>query len=131
MERAAYYSEYGEKKLRGVLYTGSAAFGNAATRLESYVVGRRPLRLRQRYPDIDGLFAEQVNEMNPRVRQQMLHKIQQMMHERVMFIPVMETAFLNGVGPAGREPRPQRDRGLRLLGAVRGPADSGRSRRRR
>jgi peptide/nickel transport system substrate-binding protein len=99
MERAAYYNDYGEKKLRGVLYTGSAAFGNAATRLETYVVGGG------RYvygsaPDIDGLFAEQVNESNPRMRQQVLHRIQQMMVERVMFIPVMETAFLNGVGPA-------------------------------
>ena len=99
MERAAYYNDYGEKKLRGVLYTGSAAFGNSATRMETYVVGGG------RYvygsaPDIDGLFAEQVNESNPRVRQQVLHRIQQMMVERVMFIPVMETAFLNGVGPA-------------------------------
>jgi len=99
MERAAYYAEYGDKKLRGILYTGSAAFGNAATRLETYVVGGG------RYvygsaPDIDGLFAEQVNEINPRVRQQVLNRIQQMMVERVMFIPVMETAFLNGVGPA-------------------------------
>ena len=29
----------------------------------------------------------------------MLHKIQQIIHERVMFVPVMEPAFLNGVGP--------------------------------
>ena len=97
MERAAYYAEYGDKKLRGILYTGSAAFGNAATRLDTYIVGGG------RYvygsaPDIDGLFAEQVNEVNPRVRQQLLHKIQQMVHERALAIPVMETAFLNGVG---------------------------------
>jgi peptide/nickel transport system substrate-binding protein len=96
-ERVAYYAEYGDKKLKGVLYTGSAAFGNAATRLETYIVGGG------RYvygsaPDIDGLFAEQVNEVNPRVRQQVLHKIQQMVHERALAIPVMETAFLNGVG---------------------------------
>jgi len=97
MERAAYYAEYGDKKLRGILYTGSAAFGNAATRLDTYIVSG------SRYvygsaPDIDGLFAEQVNEVNPRVRQQLLHKIQQMVHERALVIPVMETAFLNGVG---------------------------------
>jgi peptide/nickel transport system substrate-binding protein len=98
MERAAYYAEYGEKKLRGLLYTGSAAFGNAATRLDTYVVqGGRYVY--GGAPDIDGLFAEQVNEINPRVRQQILHKIQQMVHERAMMIPVMETAFLNGVGP--------------------------------
>ena len=38
-ERAAYYAEYGDRKLRSVLYTGSAAFGTAATRLQTYVVG--------------------------------------------------------------------------------------------
>ena len=51
------------------------------------------------YPEIDGLFSEQANEANPRVRQQILHKIQQLIHERVMFAPVIEPAFLNGVGP--------------------------------
>ena len=97
MERAAYYAEYGDKKLHGILYTGSAAFGNAATRLDTYVVvGGRYVY--GSYPDIDGLFAEQVNETNPRIRQQLLHKIQQMVHERAVAIPVMETAFLNGVG---------------------------------
>ena len=97
MERAAYYAEYGDKKLRGVLYTGSAAFGNAATRLETYIVGGGRYAYGS-HPDIDGLFAEQVNETNPRVRQQLLHKIQQLVHERALAIPVMETAFLNGVG---------------------------------
>ena len=51
------------------------------------------------YPDIDGLFSEQANEMNPRVRRQILDKIQQMIHERAMFAGVIEPAFLNGVGP--------------------------------
>ena len=40
-----------------------------------------------RYPDVDGLFTEQANEMNPRVRQQILHKMQQLIHEKVMFGP--------------------------------------------
>jgi len=97
MERAAYYGQYQDKKLRGVLYTGSAAFGNAATRLDNYVMGGGTYAYGS-HPDIDGLFTEQVNEMNPRVRQQILHKIQQMVDERAMFIPLMEPAFLNGVG---------------------------------
>jgi peptide/nickel transport system substrate-binding protein len=98
MERAAYYNEYGEKRLRGVLHTGSGAFGNAATRLESYAVtgGRYVYGT---YPEIDGLFSEQANETNARVRQQVLHKLRQIIHERVMFAPIMEPAFLNGVGP--------------------------------
>ena len=51
------------------------------------------------YPEIDGLFSEQVNEQNPRVRTQILQKIQQILHDRAMFAPVLEPAFLNGVGP--------------------------------
>jgi peptide/nickel transport system substrate-binding protein len=98
MERVAFFKEYGEKKLRGVIFSGSGAPGNAPTRLEQYAVtgGRYTYGA---YPDVDGLFTEQVNEMNPRVRQQILHKIQQLIHEKVMFGPVIEPAFLNGVGP--------------------------------
>ena len=32
------------------------------------------------------------------MRAQILQKIQQIIHDRVMFAPVMEPAFLNGVG---------------------------------
>jgi len=98
MERAAYYSQYADKKLRGVLYTGSAAFGNAATRIENYAVTGGAY-VYGTYPEIDGLFSEQTNELNSRVRQQVLHKIQQIITDRVMFAPIMEPAFLNGVGP--------------------------------
>ena len=98
LERAAFYQELGEKKLRPVVQNGSGAPGNAPTRIEVNAVtgGRYAYGA---YPDIDGLFSEQANEMNPRVRQQLLVKIQQMIHERVMFGPVIEPAFLNGVGP--------------------------------
>ncbi len=98
LERAAFYQELGEKKLRPVVQNGSGAPGNAPTRIEVNAVtgGRYAYGA---YPDIDGLFSEQANEMNPRVRQQLLFKIQEMIHERVMFGPVIEPAFLNGVGP--------------------------------
>ena len=42
------------------------------------------------YPEIDGLFSEQVNEQNPRVRSRSSTSVQQIIHERVMFAPVME-----------------------------------------
>jgi peptide/nickel transport system substrate-binding protein len=98
MERAAYYKEYADKKLRGILLTGSGAPGNAATRLDVYAVTGGPY-VYHTYPEIDGLFSEQVNEQNPRARTQILRKAQQILHERVMFGPVLEPAFLNGVGP--------------------------------
>jgi peptide/nickel transport system substrate-binding protein len=98
LERAAFFKEYGEKKLRYVIQSGSGAPGNAATRLEQYTVtgGRYVYGT---YPEIDGLFSEQAGEMNPRVRRQLLNKMQQLVHDRVMFGPIIEPAFLNGVGP--------------------------------
>jgi len=98
MERAAFFKEYGEKKLRGVILSGSGAPGNAPTRLEQYAVsgGRYTYGA---YPDVDGLYAEQANETNPQKRQQIVHKMQQLIHDKAMFGPIIEPALLNGVGP--------------------------------
>ena len=38
-------------------------------------------------------------ERDAKKREALLHRIQQAMHERVMFTPIVEPAFLNGVGP--------------------------------
>ena len=98
LERAAFYGQWADKKLRHLVLGGSGAPGIAQTRVETYAVtGGRYVT--QGYPDIDGLFTEQVNEMNPRVRAQVMNKIQQMIHERTMFAPVIEPCLLNGVGP--------------------------------
>ena len=51
------------------------------------------------YPDIDGLFREQAVELDLKKREALLHRIQQLMHERVMFVPIVEPAFISGVGP--------------------------------
>ena len=102
LERAAFFKEYGEKKLKYVILSGSGAPGNAPTRFEAYAVtGGRCVY--GSYPDIDGLFTEQVNEMNPRVRQQILAKMQRLVHERAVFGPIIEPAFLSGVGPRVEE----------------------------
>jgi len=87
-----------EKKLRNLVRTGSAAAGNAATRIEAFVL-TGGLRAYGGYPDIDGLYREQAGELDPKKREAILHRIQQLMHERAMFAPILEPAFLNGVGP--------------------------------
>jgi peptide/nickel transport system substrate-binding protein len=51
------------------------------------------------YPDIDGLFQEQAAELDRKRRDATLHKIQQLVHDKVMYAPIWELAFLNGVGP--------------------------------
>ena len=97
-ERAAILKANQEKKLTGLNVGGSAAFGNAATRIEAYVAAGG-LYVYGSHPDIDGLFREQAAETDKKRREAILHKIQQLMHERVMFSPILEPAFLNGYGP--------------------------------
>ena len=78
--------------------SGSAVFGNAATRLEAFV-GSGGMFTYGTYPDIEGLIGEQTAELDPRKREAILHKIQQLIHEKVVYAPLMEPAILNGYGP--------------------------------
>jgi peptide/nickel transport system substrate-binding protein len=97
-ERAAILKANQEKKLTGLNVQGSAAFGNAATRIEAFVAAGG-LFVYGSHTDIDGLFREQAAETDKKRRAATLVKIQQLMHERVMFSPILEPAFLNGYGP--------------------------------
>ena len=98
LERAGFYKADQEKQFKHLVRVGSAAAGNVATRIEAFVIsgGNRSYG---GYPDIDALFRDQAEEMDRKRREAMLHKIQQLMHERAMFAPILEPAFLIGVGP--------------------------------
>jgi peptide/nickel transport system substrate-binding protein len=101
-ERASHWSTYGDKKYRNLAYTASGAFGNAATRLESFVVVGGTY-VYGSYPDIYALFKDQAAELDRKKREALLHKIQQLMHEKAMHIPIWELAFINGHGPRVQE----------------------------
>jgi peptide/nickel transport system substrate-binding protein len=98
LERAAFFAQYREKKLKNVILSGTAAFGNAATRLEAFIAAGGAY-VYGNYPDIDGLFGEQAAETDRKKREAILHRIQQLVHEKTMLAPIWELAFLNGVGP--------------------------------
>ena len=98
MERAAYFSAWREKKLHGVIKVITAAFGNAATRLEPYVI-KGGVYAYGSNPEIDDLYARQARELDPRKREDMVHHIQQIIRDKVINIPLFEQAFIWGVGP--------------------------------
>ncbi len=102
LERAAFYKGDADKSFKKLVRPGSAASGNAATRIEAFVI-TGGIRAYGGYPDIDGLFREQAAEVDPKRREALLHRIQQLMHERVMFAPILEPAFLSGYGPRVEE----------------------------
>ena len=50
------------------------------------------------YADIDGLFKEQASEIDVKRREAMLHRIQQLMHKKVITAPIWLNAGMNGLG---------------------------------
>ncbi len=101
-ERASHWTTYTDKKYKNLAYTASGAFGNAATRLEAYVVAGGAY-VYGSYPDIDSLFKDQAAELDRKKREALLFKIQQLVHEKAMAIPIWELAFINGHGPRVQE----------------------------
>src|SRR5437899_10846483 len=85
-ERASHWSTYADKKYKNLAYTASGAFGNAATRIESFVVVGGTY-VYGSYQDLDSLFKDQAADLDRKKREAILSKIQQLMHDKVMHIP--------------------------------------------
>jgi len=102
LERAAFFAQWRDKKVKNLIQAANGALGNAATRIErdlisgGYSFGS--------YPEIDDLFQQQTREPDRKKREALLHQIQKIAYERVMFVPIWEFAQLHGVGPRVEEP---------------------------
>src|SRR5262245_9750845 len=103
MERPTFMELWRAKKLSGIIAMASAAQGNAATRIEAFVISSSPYAYGS-YPDIDDLFAQQAQERDRKKREALLYQIQRLMRERVMHGPIFEPATLHGIGPRVEEP---------------------------
>jgi len=83
----AFIKGYAEKSFKNIIQGGSGAFGNAATRLEAFVV-KGGTFVYGNYPDIDGLFQQQAVEMDRKRREAILHKIQELVYGRSIYAPI-------------------------------------------
>jgi len=99
LERAAFFKGYAEKKFsKGLIQGASGAFGNAATRLEAFVV-KDGAFVYGSYPEIDELFSKQAVELDIDKRRVLLEKIQQILHEKAIYAPIWQLAFISAIGP--------------------------------
>jgi peptide/nickel transport system substrate-binding protein len=98
LERAAFIAQNRDKKLKNIIQTASGAAGTAVTRLDAFVAAGGAFTYGT-YPDIEGLIREQTGELDGKRRETTLHRIQQLIHEKAMFAPIWQLAFLNGYGP--------------------------------
>jgi peptide/nickel transport system substrate-binding protein len=98
LERAAFFKAYADKKLKNLIQGASGAFGNAATRAESFVV-KDGTYVYGDYPDIDALFVQQASELDRAKRSELLRRLQEIVHERTIYAPLWQLAFISAVGP--------------------------------
>ena len=98
IERAAFFKSYSDKAFKGLVQGASAAFGNAATRLEAFVVKGGAYTYGS-YSDIDELFRQQAVELDHQRRQAVLGRMQQLVHERTIYASIWQLGAMFGVGP--------------------------------
>ena len=98
LERASFNQQYADKKLKNIVQGGSGSFGNAATRLETFVV-KGGAYVYGSYPDLDALFEQQAVELDHGKRAAILNKMQQIVYERAITTHLWQLAFINGIGP--------------------------------
>jgi peptide/nickel transport system substrate-binding protein len=102
MERATFLAAWREKKIKGLIMGLGAPAGNAATRIEVYVL-KSGIYSSGVVPEIEDLYQRQARELDRKKREALLYQIQQIMHDRVMHVPIYELAFLWGIGPRVEE----------------------------
>ena len=54
-------------------------------------------------PEVEDLFQRQARELDRKKREELLHQIQRILHERVVFAPIWENAFIRAYGPRVEE----------------------------
>src|SRR5262249_59943865 len=82
---------------------GGGGVGRAARRIEACVAGGGTYGSGSG-TDIDGFSQEQAAELDTKRREAILHRIQQLIYEKVVFAPLWVVAGLSGVGPRVEEP---------------------------
>jgi len=98
LERAAFFKAYGDKSLKNIIFGGSGAFGNAATRMEAFYVKGGTYAYGS-YPDLDEMFQQQAIELDHKKRAAILEKMQRLAYDRSIYAPIWLLGFLNGIGP--------------------------------
>ena len=96
LERAAFGNYARTKNMTHPLQGQSSSFGNAVTRIERHMVSGGDLAFGS-YPEIDEAFRHQAQESDRAKREALIHTIQRLAYERVMFAPIWQVAQLNGV----------------------------------
>jgi peptide/nickel transport system substrate-binding protein len=102
MERAALLSAWRDRKIRSLFIGATGTAGNASTRIEPYATSKGTAAYGT-LPEVETLFARQLQEMDRKKREELLHQIQRILADRVIFAPIWENGFIRAFGPRVEE----------------------------
>jgi len=103
LERATWLSMWADKKMHGIVLAAQGAGGNAATRIEPMAT-KNGIYAYGVLPEVEDLFQRQARELDRKKREELLHQIQKILYDRVIFAGIWENGFIRGVGPRAEEP---------------------------
>jgi peptide/nickel transport system substrate-binding protein len=103
LERATWLTMWADKKMHGVVLAAQGAGGNAATRIEPMAT-KNGIYAYGVLPEVEDLFQRQARELDRKKREELLHQIQRILHDRVIFAGIWENGFIRGAGPRAEEP---------------------------
>jgi peptide/nickel transport system substrate-binding protein len=95
LDRPAWFANRQGGKMKGALFIDPGALATIGARL-GYLLG--PTSYGD-YPDIKALWEQYQKEVNSKVRKDLIGRIQNLIHERTMFIPLTDTNSPAAFGP--------------------------------
>jgi len=95
LDRPAWFANRQGGRMKGVLFIDSASLATIGARL-GYLFGPTSYG---NYPDIKSVWDQYPTEVNPKVRKDLMERIQKMIYERTMFIPLTDTNSPAALGP--------------------------------
>ncbi len=96
LERAAWYAFRDSGKMKGEVFMDIAAGSTITSRL-AYLFG--PQTPYGNYPDIQALWEQFKKEVKPEARKDLLERIQRLIHDKTMMIPLTEINSPAAFGP--------------------------------
>ncbi len=95
LDRPAWFANRQGGKMKGSLFIDPAPLATIGARL-GYLFGPTSYG---NYPDLKALWDQYQPEVNPKVRKDLMERIQKMIYERTMFIPLTDTNSPAAIGP--------------------------------
>jgi len=96
MARAAFYEAMHNHGLRGTLWNINVSGATASSQLQNFFT---ILDGYGKYEDVAALMSQQLKENDPKKREAMLFQLQDLVHQKAMFVPIFQTSQPIGVGP--------------------------------